>query len=99
MLHLGFLARVLTGLLEASAAREANSTADRLRVLSRPSAAAVASLLARLPPESARRQRLDGLARHRGVAQVPGLDARTATVRAIRPEEAEATLVAVEPAR
>jgi len=58
MLHLGFLARVLTGLLEASAAREANSTADRLRVLSRPSAAAVASLLARLPPESARRQRL-----------------------------------------
>ena len=45
------------------------------------------------------RQRLDGLARHRGVTQVPGLDARTASVRAIRPEEAEATLVAVEPAR
>ena len=58
LVHLGFLARVLTGSLEASAAREANSTADRLRVLSRPSAAAVASLLARLPPESARRQRL-----------------------------------------
>jgi hypothetical protein len=58
MVHLGFLARVLTGPLEAFAAREAGSTADRLRVLSRPSAAAVASLLARLPPESARRQRL-----------------------------------------
>ena len=58
LLHLGFLARVLTGTLEASAAREAGSTAERLRILSRPSAAAVASLLARLPPESARRQRL-----------------------------------------
>ena len=58
LVHLGFLARVLTGPLEASAAREASFTADRLRILSRPSAAAVASLLARLPPESARRQRL-----------------------------------------
>jgi len=56
--HLGFLARVLTGPLEASAAREAAFTAERLRILSRPAAAAVASLLARLPPESARRQRL-----------------------------------------
>jgi signal recognition particle receptor subunit beta len=58
LLHIGFLARVLAGPLEASAAREATSAADRLRILSRPSAAAVASLLARLPPESARRQRL-----------------------------------------
>jgi signal recognition particle receptor subunit beta len=58
LLHLGFLARVLAGPLEASAAREASSAADRLRVLSRPAAAAVASLLTRLPPESARRQRL-----------------------------------------
>ncbi len=56
--HLGFLARVLGGPLEASAAREATSHADRLRVLSRPSAAAVASLLTRLPPESARKTRL-----------------------------------------
>ncbi len=56
--HLGFLARVLAGPLEASAAREATSHADRLRVLSRPSAAAVASLLTRLPPESARKTRL-----------------------------------------
>lgn len=58
LLHLGFLARVLAGPLEASAAREASSAADRQRVLSRPAAAAVASLLARLPQESARRQRL-----------------------------------------
>jgi mutual gliding-motility protein MglA len=58
LLHLGFLARVLAGPLEASAAREASSAADRLRVLSRPAAAAVASLLTRLPPEFARRQRL-----------------------------------------
>jgi hypothetical protein len=58
LVHLGFLARVLTGPLEASAAREASFTAERLRILSRPAAAAVASLLARLPPESARRQRL-----------------------------------------
>jgi hypothetical protein len=57
--HLGFLARELAGPLEASAAREASSAAQRLGVLSRASAAAVASLLARLPSESARRQRLD----------------------------------------
>ena len=56
--HLGFVARVLAGPLEASAAREATSHADRLRVLSRPSAAAVASLLTRLPVESARKMRL-----------------------------------------
>jgi signal recognition particle receptor subunit beta len=58
LVHLGFLARVLTGPLEASAAREVASTADRLKMLSRASAAAVASLLTRLPQELARRQRL-----------------------------------------
>jgi signal recognition particle receptor subunit beta len=58
LLHLDFLARVLAGPLEASAAREAASTAERQRIFSRASAAAVASLLTRLPPESARRQHL-----------------------------------------
>jgi hypothetical protein len=57
--HLGFLARELAGPLEASAAREAASEVDRLRVLSRTSEAAVASLLARLPSELARQQNLD----------------------------------------
>ncbi len=56
VVHLGFLARVLAGPLEASAAREATSAGDRLKVLSRASAAAVASLLTRLPWELARRQ-------------------------------------------
>ncbi len=72
LLHLGFLARVLAGPLEASAAREATSHAERLRVLSRPSAAAVASLLTRLPPESARRMRLQ-LADALGPLQAPGV--------------------------
>jgi signal recognition particle receptor subunit beta len=49
--HLGFLARVLAAPLEASAAREAASAGERLKVLSRASAAAVASLLTRLPWE------------------------------------------------
>jgi len=49
---------VLAGPLEASAAREAASAGDRLRVLSRASAAAVASLLTRLPSDLARRQPL-----------------------------------------
>lgn len=56
--HLGFLARVLSGPLEAMAAREAALAGDRLRVLSRASAAAVASLLTRLPSELARRNHL-----------------------------------------
>jgi len=56
--HLGFLARVLAGPVEASAAREATSAGERLKVLSRASAAAVASLLTRLPWELARRQHL-----------------------------------------
>ena len=56
LVHLGFLARVLAGPLEASAAREAASAGERLKVLSRASAAAVASLLTRLPWELARRQ-------------------------------------------
>ncbi len=72
LVHLGFLARVLTGPLEAFAAREASSSADRLRILSRPSAAAVASLLARLPPESARRQRL-GLSEVIAPLEAPGV--------------------------
>ena len=58
VVHLGFLARVLAGPLEASAAREAASAGDRLMVLSRASSAAVASLLTRLPLELARRQTL-----------------------------------------
>jgi hypothetical protein len=58
LVHLGFLARVLSGPLEALAAREASLAGDRLKVLSRASAAAVASLLARLPSDLARRQPL-----------------------------------------
>ncbi len=56
VMHLGFLSRVLAGPLEAAAAREAASAGDRLKVLSRASSAAVASLLTRLPWELARRQ-------------------------------------------
>ena len=59
LVHLGFLARELAGSLEASAAREASWAAERLRVLSVTSAAAVASLISRLPPESIRGQRID----------------------------------------
>jgi hypothetical protein len=58
LLHLSFVARVLTGPLEASAAREATSSAERSKVLSRASATAVASLLTRMPPELARRHKL-----------------------------------------
>jgi mutual gliding-motility protein MglA len=58
IVHLGFLARVLSGPLEASAAREAASAGERLKVLSRASAAAVASLLTRLPWELAARRPL-----------------------------------------
>ena len=58
VVHLGFLARVLAGPLEAAAAREAASAGDRLKVLSRASSAAVASLLTRLPWELARRRPL-----------------------------------------
>jgi hypothetical protein len=58
VVHLGFLARVLAGPLEASAAREAASAGERLKVLSRASAAAVASLLTRLPWDLTRRQPL-----------------------------------------
>jgi hypothetical protein len=72
LVHLGFLARVLAGPLEASAAREATSHAERLRVLSRPSAAAVASLLTRLPPESARKMRMQ-LADALGPLKAPGI--------------------------
>jgi hypothetical protein len=50
----GFLGRVLAGPLEAAAAREATASADRMRALSRASAAAMASLLTRLPAGAAR---------------------------------------------
>jgi hypothetical protein len=56
--HVGFLARVLAGSLEAAAAREASASAERMRALSRTSAAVVASLLTRLPPGAGRRQRI-----------------------------------------
>lgn len=78
LLHLGFLARVLAGPLEASAAREAASAADRLKVLSRASAAAVASLLARLPAEAARRQRLR-LVEVLGPLKAPGVSVEVAS--------------------
>jgi hypothetical protein len=53
--HVGFLARVLAGPLEAAAAREAGASADRMRALSRATASAMASVLTRLPPTAARR--------------------------------------------
>ena len=53
--HVGFLARVLAGPLEAAAAREATASADRMRAVSRASASAMASVLTRLPAGSARR--------------------------------------------
>jgi hypothetical protein len=58
IVHLGFLARVLAGPLEATAARDAVVAGERLKVLSRASAAAVASLLTRLPWELAGRRPL-----------------------------------------
>ncbi len=59
LLHLGFLARALAGVLEASAAREASCAAERHRVLSAIATAAVASLVARHPPESLPRTRVE----------------------------------------
>jgi hypothetical protein len=53
--HVGFLAKVLAGPLEAAAAREATASAGRMRAVSHASAAAMASLLTRLPAGSARR--------------------------------------------
>jgi signal recognition particle receptor subunit beta len=53
--HLGFLARVLTGPLEAAAAREATASVERMRAVSRASAAAMASVLTRLPGSAVRR--------------------------------------------
>ena len=53
--HLGFLARVLTGPLESAAAREATASVDRMRSFSRAAAAAMASVLTRLPAAAARR--------------------------------------------
>src|SRR5262245_51700955 len=63
LVHLAFLARVLVGPPEPTAAREVAAGArevaegaDRMRTLSRASAGAVASLLTRLPSTAARRQ-------------------------------------------
>jgi hypothetical protein len=56
--HVGFLGRVLAGPLEAAAAREATASATRMRAVSRASAAAMASLLARVPAGSLRRSAL-----------------------------------------
>ena len=62
--HLGFLGRILAGPLEAAAAREAKASVDRMRAVSRASAAAIASLLTRLPGE----RRAAGVALARGRA-------------------------------
>jgi signal recognition particle receptor subunit beta len=72
LVHVGFLARVLSGPLEAMAAREATLAGDRLKVLSRASAAAVASLLTRLPSDLARRQPVR-LAEVLSPLRVPGI--------------------------
>ena len=56
--HLGLLARVLAGPLEATAAREAVTDAARMRTLSRASASAMVSVLTRLPPNALRREPL-----------------------------------------
>jgi hypothetical protein len=56
--HLGLLARVLSGPLEATAAREATHDAARLRALSRASASAMVSVLTRLSLGALRRQPL-----------------------------------------
>ncbi len=53
--HVGFLGRILAGPLAAAAAREAKASVDRMRAVSRASAAAIASLLTRLPGGTARR--------------------------------------------
>ena len=72
LVHVGFLARVLSGPLEAMAAREATLAGDRQKVLSRASAAAVASLLTRLPSDLARRQPVR-LAEVLSPLRVPGI--------------------------
>jgi signal recognition particle receptor subunit beta/GAF domain-containing protein len=72
LVHVGFLARVLSGPLEAMAAREATLAGDRQKVLSRASAAAVASLLTRLPSDLARRQPVK-LAEVLSPLRVPGI--------------------------
>ena len=56
--HIGFLGRILAGPLEAAAAREGRASVDRMRAVSRASAAAIASLLTRLPGGTARRSSL-----------------------------------------
>ena len=78
LLHLGFLARVLGGPLEASAARDAASGVERLRIVSRASSTAVASLLTRMPVEATRRtvfRLTDAL----GPLQAPGVTVTVST--------------------
>jgi signal recognition particle receptor subunit beta len=53
--HIGFLGRVLAGPLEAAAAREAAASFHRVKAVSQASAAAMASLLTRLPAGAIRR--------------------------------------------
>jgi signal recognition particle receptor subunit beta len=72
LVHTSFLARVLAGPLEAMAAREATLAGDRQKVHSRVSAAAVASLLTRLPADLARRQPVR-LAEALAPLRVPGI--------------------------
>jgi signal recognition particle receptor subunit beta/GAF domain-containing protein len=57
--HLDYLARELAGPLEASAALDAGRAAQRSRRLAHISAAAIASLLARIPGEAVVRRNLD----------------------------------------
>jgi signal recognition particle receptor subunit beta len=78
LVHLGLLARVLSGPLEALAAREAALAGDRAKVLSRASAAAVASLLTRLPAGLVRRQHLR-LEDVLGPLRVPGVSVEVAS--------------------
>ncbi len=87
LVHLGFLARVLSGPLEALAAREAALAGDRLKVLSRASATAVASLLTRLPPELARRQPLR-IADVLGPLRMPGISVDVPSATATVPGDA-----------
>jgi mutual gliding-motility protein MglA len=73
--HLGYLAHELAGFFQAGASREAASALARLRQLTRTSATAVFSLLARLPAGSAKRERL-ALADLLAPFRLPGISIR-----------------------
>jgi signal recognition particle receptor subunit beta len=73
--HLGYLAQELAGFFSAAATREAASALTRLRQLTRTSATAVFSLLARLPAGSAKRERL-ALADLLAPFRLPGITVR-----------------------